>query len=203
MTQYFRAVVTWLCLCCLAVAGGSPAGARTQDLPTRMLENARGNLRDKRYADGVKALEQVVAQNPNTAVAADALLVRFTAFRPSLGLLAVDVSGPAGINVIAADVSAKVQAAGLVPGDRIVAVNGKKIDGVAALNGVLATLGAKDPLSLEVLHNTRRRRSTCPCSNNRAPSISATSRCCSTRCWSISATSSPSPRIPRPSRCCA
>ena len=74
MTQYPRAVVTWLCLCCLALAGGSPAGARAQDLPTRMLENARGNLRDKRYADGVKALEQVVAQNPNTAVAADALL---------------------------------------------------------------------------------------------------------------------------------
>jgi tetratricopeptide (TPR) repeat protein len=80
--------------------------------------------------------------------------VGFAAFRPSLGLLAVDVSGPAGVNVIAADVSAKVQAAGLMPGDRIVAVNGKKIDGVAALNGVLQTLGAKDPLSLDVLHNT-------------------------------------------------
>jgi tetratricopeptide (TPR) repeat protein len=78
--------------------------------------------------------------------------VGFAPFRPSLGLLAVDVSGPAGINVIAADVSARVQAAGLLPGDRIVAVNGKKVDGVAALNSVLQTVGAKDPLSLEVMH---------------------------------------------------
>ncbi len=78
--------------------------------------------------------------------------VGFAPFRPSLGLLAVDVSGPAGINVIAADVSAGVQAAGLLPGDRIVAVNGKKVDGVAALNGVLQTVGAKGPVSLEVMH---------------------------------------------------
>ncbi len=80
--------------------------------------------------------------------------VGFAPFRPSLGLLAVDVSGPAGVNVIAADVSARVQAAGLLPGDRIVAVNGKKVDGVAALNGVLRTVGAKDPVSLEVMHQT-------------------------------------------------
>jgi outer membrane protein assembly factor BamD (BamD/ComL family) len=74
MMLHHRAVATWLCVCCLALAGGGPAGAASQDLPARMLENARGHLRDKRYADGVKALEQVVAQNPDTAVAADALL---------------------------------------------------------------------------------------------------------------------------------
>jgi hypothetical protein len=78
--------------------------------------------------------------------------VSFAPFRPSVGLLAVDVSGPAGLNVIAADVSAAVQAAGVSPGDRIVAVNGKKVDDVAGLNGVLRTQGAKDPVSLEVMH---------------------------------------------------
>jgi outer membrane protein assembly factor BamD (BamD/ComL family) len=48
--------------------------AQSEDLAARMLDNARTNLRDKRYADGVKALELVIAQNPNTSVAADALL---------------------------------------------------------------------------------------------------------------------------------
>jgi outer membrane protein assembly factor BamD (BamD/ComL family) len=73
MTLPHRAVVTWLCVCCFALGGNPPAAAR-QDLPARMLENARGHLREKRYTDGVKALEQLIAQNPNTGVAADALL---------------------------------------------------------------------------------------------------------------------------------
>jgi outer membrane protein assembly factor BamD (BamD/ComL family) len=51
-----------------------PLAAQGEELAARMLENARTNLRDKRYADGVKALELVVNQNPNTSVAADALL---------------------------------------------------------------------------------------------------------------------------------
>ena len=48
--------------------------AQNTDLAARMLENARTHLREKRFSDGVKALQEVIAQNPNTSVAADALL---------------------------------------------------------------------------------------------------------------------------------
>jgi outer membrane protein assembly factor BamD (BamD/ComL family) len=74
MTSLTRVFVTALGVVLLALARGQALTARGQDLPARMLENARGNLRDKRYSDGVRALEQVLAQNPNTSVAADALL---------------------------------------------------------------------------------------------------------------------------------
>jgi outer membrane protein assembly factor BamD (BamD/ComL family) len=72
MTSLKCVFVTALGAVLLALA--SAPSARVQDLPARMLENARGNLRDKRYSDGVRALEQVIAQNPDTAVAGDALL---------------------------------------------------------------------------------------------------------------------------------
>ena len=60
----------------LLLAGASPSvlTAQSSDLAARMLENARTHLREKRFSDGVKALQEVIAQNPNTAVAADALL---------------------------------------------------------------------------------------------------------------------------------
>jgi outer membrane protein assembly factor BamD (BamD/ComL family) len=59
----------------LLMAGRAPAAsAQAQDLPVRQLENARVNLRDKRYADGVRGLQQVIDENPSTSVAADALL---------------------------------------------------------------------------------------------------------------------------------
>ncbi len=74
MTSLKRACVTALGGVLLALPWGPALRARAQDLPARMLENARGNLRDKRYSDGVRAMEQVIAQNPNTSVAADALL---------------------------------------------------------------------------------------------------------------------------------
>ena len=69
--QYARAIVA-----AVAMVGSLSASAhgQSEDLARRMLENARGNLRDKRFADGVKALEQVIAQNAGSAVAADALL---------------------------------------------------------------------------------------------------------------------------------
>ena len=130
--------------------------------------------------------------------------VGFAPFRPSLGLLAVDVSGPGGINVIAADVSAGVQAAGLLPGDRIVAVNGKKMDGVAALNGVLQTVGAKDPVSLEVMHQTT--------AEEGRPHAAGAAACHQSRrpVAALQPAARPSPaqaglraRIPRPKRCSA
>jgi outer membrane protein assembly factor BamD (BamD/ComL family) len=74
MTSLKCVFVTALGVSLAALARGPALDARGQDLPARMLENARGNLRDKRYADGVRALEQVISQNPATAVAADALL---------------------------------------------------------------------------------------------------------------------------------
>jgi tetratricopeptide (TPR) repeat protein len=80
--------------------------------------------------------------------------VNFSTFRPSLGMLAVDVSGPVGTIVIAADVIDAVKAKGLLPADRIVAVNGKKINDVAGLNGVLQTLGPKATVTLDVMQNT-------------------------------------------------
>jgi tetratricopeptide (TPR) repeat protein len=80
--------------------------------------------------------------------------VIFPTFRPSLGVLAIDVTGPGGTLVILADVSAAAKEAGLLPADRIVAVNGKKIDDVAALTAVLETLGPKATVNLDVLRNT-------------------------------------------------
>ena len=58
--EYARAIVV-----AVAMMGSlsSSAHGQSEDLARRMLENARGNLRDKRFADGVKALEQVIAQN--------------------------------------------------------------------------------------------------------------------------------------------
>jgi tetratricopeptide (TPR) repeat protein len=80
--------------------------------------------------------------------------VSFPPFRPSLGVLAVDVTGPGSTVVIAADVNAAVREAGLLPADRIVAVNGKKINDVAALTAVLESLGPKAAVSLDVLRHT-------------------------------------------------
>lgn len=74
MTSRTCAVVILLGVGFLQLSRAPALDAHGQDLPARMLENARGNLRDKRYSDGVRALEQVIAQNPATAVAADALL---------------------------------------------------------------------------------------------------------------------------------
>jgi outer membrane protein assembly factor BamD (BamD/ComL family) len=74
MTSIRYVLVTVLGVSLSVLAPGPALGARGQDLPARMLENARGNLRDKRYSDGVRALEEVISQNPDTSVAADALL---------------------------------------------------------------------------------------------------------------------------------
>jgi tetratricopeptide (TPR) repeat protein len=86
--------------------------------------------------------------------AIETLDVSFVPFRPSLGVLAVDVTGPAGTIVIAADVSDAVKAAGLLPNDRIVAVNGRKITDVVDLTAVLQTLGTKGTMTVEVMHNS-------------------------------------------------
>jgi hypothetical protein len=86
--------------------------------------------------------------------AIQALDVGFQTFRPSLGLTAVDVNGPAGTIVIAADVSAAVKEAGLLPADRIVSVNGTAVTTVAALTKVLESLGSKTSVSLDVMHDT-------------------------------------------------
>jgi hypothetical protein len=77
--------------------------------------------------------------------------IEFPVIRPSLGMLAVDVNGPGGTIVIAADVSDTVKAAGLLPADRIVSVDGKKIDDVAALIAALQAAGPKKAVTLEIL----------------------------------------------------
>jgi tetratricopeptide (TPR) repeat protein len=77
--------------------------------------------------------------------------IAFPVVRPSLGVLAIDVNGPAGTIVIAADVTDPVKATGLQPGDRIVSVDGKKIDEVAALLAALEGTGPKKAVTLDVL----------------------------------------------------
>jgi tetratricopeptide (TPR) repeat protein len=83
--------------------------------------------------------------------AIQALDISFAPFRPSLGLLPIDVNGPAGTVVIAASVSDAVKVAGLLPADRIVSVNGTKVTDVASMLGALQGLGPRSTVALEVM----------------------------------------------------
>jgi hypothetical protein len=91
----------------------------------------------------------VSLDNQDSIAAAIARLDRApTFFRPSSGIVAVDVADVPGAVVLSAD--AKATAAGIRPGDIVTKANGQAIADASALTTLLASRKADDDLMLEL-----------------------------------------------------
>ena len=86
----------------------------------------------------------------SAARAVDALDVSIPLYTPSIGLLSIDVVGLAGAVVARVDRGSGAAAAGLGPGDVILAANGKTLASAQALADVVRDLAVGAALSVDV-----------------------------------------------------
>jgi len=94
---------------------------------------------------------EVGVDDPNSIAAAIEQLDRSPSlFRPSLGLIAIDVVDVSGAVVVGVDANGPAAKAGIQPGELVVKANAQPIPDVAALAAVLADHKAGDGITLEL-----------------------------------------------------
>jgi hypothetical protein len=89
-------------------------------------------------------------QADSTAAAIGALDRPLTFFRPSIGLIAIDVADIAGAVITSVDANGPSAKAGLQAGDVIVSAGGRAVADASALTTLLAARAAGDRLAIEV-----------------------------------------------------
>jgi hypothetical protein len=98
---------------------------------------------------------EVTLDNQDSVRRAIAQLDRMPAFfRPSIGMIAIDVADVAGVVVASVDPNGPAAKAGVKPGDVVVSANAKPIADVAALAAALAASKANDDLALDLKDRT-------------------------------------------------
>ena len=93
---------------------------------------------------------ELKVDSPESAARAQAQLdVAMQLLRPSIGLVAIDILDSTGPVVARVDKAGPAAAAGLSPGDTIVAANGKPVPDVGALTNALTSLAPDARLMLD------------------------------------------------------